>query len=301
MKKIISLLCLIVLAANTITQGNDVFISVAMPPNSILDNNTKTLLRNKLLTICTANGVAATECGAIAIIPEVSILNEQLVEGNMRNIYTIEVNISISVRNIITNTVFNAFNVTSEGEGYSQTEALCSAINKFNEAYYDDYVLMTKKKITDYYRSNSLNLINKANTLCAQQLYDEALALLETYPESLEDYSKVSATIQNIYQQYLTQHCEEIMIMARAEYAKRNFDRSADLAASINPSSNCFNSAKSLLSSIKHDKDRIYQDDIEYQKEQQLSKERILTATINAAKDVAAAYFKRTSNYVFFW
>ena len=137
--------------------------------------------------------------------------------------------------------------------------------------------------------------------MCAQQQYEEAIALLSTYPESLANYPQVSAAIQKIYQQYLTQNCEEIMIMARAEYAKRNFDKAADIAASIDPSCSCFNSAKALLSSIKKDNDAVYKNEMEANREERKSKERMLTATINAAKDVAIAYFKREKNYLFFW
>lgn len=301
MKKIFTLLSLFLATVCMLAQSSDVFISVAMPSHSILDNNTKTILKNKLLAICTIEGVATTECGAIAIVPEVSILDEQLVEGGMRNIRTTEISITVSVRNIITNTVFNTLTITSKGEGYSKQESLRSAIKKINEQKYGNFAQVTRQKVADYYSSNSANLIKKANTLSAQQQYGEAIALLTTFPESLADYSQVSTALQKIYQQYLTQNCEEIMMMAQAEYAKRNFDKAADLAASVDPSCSCFNSAKSLLSSIKKDNDKVYQNEIENQREEQRSRERIATATINAARDVAVAYFKRESNYVFFW
>jgi len=301
MKKIFTLLLFVFVAVHMSAQSSDVFISVAMPSNSVLDNNTKTILRNKLLAICTIDGVAATECGAIAMVPEVGVLDEQLVEGGIRNIRTMEISINVSVRNIITNTVFNTLTIISKGEGYSMQESLRSAIKKINEQNYRNFAQATRQKVADYYSSNSANLIKKANTLCAQQRYGEAIALLTTFPESLADYSQVSAALQNIYQQYLTQNCEEIMMMAQAEYAKRNFDKAADLAASVDPSCSCFNSAKFLLSSIKKDNDKVYQNEIENQREKLRTRERIATATINAARDVAVAYFKRESNYVFFW
>lgn len=301
MKKIFTLLLFVFVAVHMSAQSSDVFISVAMPSNSVLDNNTKTILRNKLLAICTIDGVAATECGAIAMVPEVGVLDEQLVEGGIRNIRTMEISINVSVRNIITNTVFNTLTIISKGEGYSMQESLRSAIKKINEQNYRNFAQATRQKVADYYSSNSANLIKKANTLCAQQRYGEAIALLTTFPESLADYSQVSAALQNIYQQYLTQNCEEIMMMAQAEYAKRNFDKAADLAASVDPSCSCFNSAKFLLSSIKKDNDKVYQNEIENQREELRTRERIATATINAARDVAVAYFKRESNYVFFW
>lgn len=299
MKRYYLLFLVTVLICKTFAQ--DVFIAVAMPANSILDNNTKTILKNKLLAICATEGVAATECGAIAMVPEVSVLDEEHVEGGMRNIYTTEINITISVRNLITNTVFNTLNITSKGDGYSKAESLRSAIKKINEQRYTSFADVTQKKVSDYYRTSVSSLIAKANTLSAQQQYDEAIALLATYPESLSGYPQVSAAIRNIYQKYLTQNCEEIMMMARAEYAKRNYDRAADLAASIDPSCSCFSNAKSLLSSIKNSNDAVYQNEINERRESRKSRERVATAAINAARDVAVTYFKRKTNYLFFW
>lgn len=301
MRNLIVLLWFVVINCGSFAQNSDVFISVAMPTNSILDSNTKTILKNKLLAICTAEGVAATECGAIAMIPDVSILDEKLVEGGMRNIYTTELCITVSVRNVITNTVFNTLSISTKGEGYSKVESLRSAIKKIDENMYGSFAQATKKKVADYYSSSAAALINKANTLSAQQQYDEAIALLATYPESLAKYPQISTTIQKIYQQYLTQNCEEVMMMARAEYAKRNFERAADLAASVDPTCSCFNSAKSLLASIKKDADIVYQNEFDDRRESLKSKERIATATINAARDVAVAYYKRLPNYIFFW
>ncbi len=300
MKRFIVLLWFVVISCGVFAQNCDVFISVAMPTNSILDSNTKTILKNKLLAICTVDGVAATECGAIAMIPDVSILDEKLVEGGMRNIYTIELCITVSIRNIITNTIFNTLSISSSGEGYSEVEALRSAIKEIDENKYGSFVQATKKKVTDYY-NHVTALINKANTLSAQHQYDEAIALLTTYPESLVGYPQVSVAIQKIYQQYMTQNCEEVMMMARAEYVKGNFEGAADLAASVAPGCSCFDNAKSLLLSIKKDTDIVYQNEIDERRESMKSKERIVTAIINAAKDVAVAYYQKKSNYVFFW
>lgn len=301
MRSLVILLCFVIISCGVFAQNNDVFISVAMPTNSILDSNTKTILKNKLLAICTAEGGAVTECGAIAMIPDVSILDEKLVEGSMRNIYTIELCITVSVRNVITNTIFNTLSISTKGEGYSKAESLRSAIKKINENMYGTFAQATKKKVADYYSSSVVALINKANTLTAQQQYEEAIALLTTYPESLAGYPQISIAIQKVYQQYLTQNCEEVMMMARAEYAKRNFERAADLAASVNPTCSCFNAAKSLLISIKKDADIVYQNEFNDRRESLNSQERITTATINAARDVAVAYYKRLPDYVFFW
>ena len=75
-------------------------------------------------------------------------------------------------------------------------------------------------------------------------------------------------------------------MMAQAEYAKRSFEKAADLAATVDPSSSCYNSAKSLLSSIKKDNDKIYQNEIEKERQEQRTRERITIAKVNAARVV---------------
>ncbi len=301
MKKYIFSLLMLFICVSTFAQTDEIHISVAMPSNCILDTNAKTLLKNKLLTVCTAEGIAATECGAIAMVPEVSVLDEQLIEGGMRNIYSTELSITVTVRNIITGSVFNSNNISVSGEGYSRMEAMRAAIKKIVPNQYTSFASATKQKMMDYYRTNTSALIAKANTLSAQQEYAEALALLSTYPESVGGYVQVSAAIKKIYQQYLTQNCEEIMMSARTAYAKRDFETAADIASTIDPTCSCFSDAKALMAKVKRDTDAVYKDEIAEQRENRKAAERVATATINAARDVAVAYFNKKTDYIFFW
>ena len=171
-----------------------------MPSDCPLDSNTKSILKNKILQMLSAEGVAGTECGAIIMVPEVNIINSNSIHGGMRQILSVELGITATVRNMITNTVFNAMQIASKGEGYSDNEAKCSAINKIDvlNTDYSRFVEATKLKISDYYRNNTIALITKANTLASQQLFDETLALLSTYPESLLGYTKVSNAMTSI-------------------------------------------------------------------------------------------------------
>ena len=70
----------------------------------------------------------------------------------MRQILSVELGITVTVRNMITNTVFNTIQIASKGEGYSDNEAKRSAINKIDvlNADYSRFVEATKLKISDY-------------------------------------------------------------------------------------------------------------------------------------------------------
>jgi len=137
------------------------------------------------------------------------------------------------------------------------------------------FASVSRQKVIEYYLYKTAPLISKAHTLASQQKYKEALALLSSYPESFSGYAQVSEAIKVIYNQYLTQHCEEVMSYARAAYAKRSFEEAADIVSTIDPSCSCFNEAKSLLGSIKQSTDDIYADAKQAELEKIQSEERI--------------------------
>ena len=298
---IILLLATMTVMAYAQTATEQIHISVAMPQQSTLDDNTKTILKNKLLAIASAEGVAATECGALAMVPETTVTNENTVEGGMRNIHTVELQLTVTVRNIITGTVFNTIQIDCKGEGYSKDEACRTAISRIETAKYTKTIGIAKDKINAYYQANTAAIIAKANTLAKQQQYDEAMALLASYPESLSGYTQVSAAITAIFRKSQTLYCTQLMQAARSAYAQRDFSTATSILAMVDVSSSCATEAGSLQAAIKHDTDAVYNNKIAIERERLQAKERLATATIQAARDVAVAYCKRQKEYVFFW
>ena len=320
MKRMVLFVISLFFTIMTFSQAKDVYISVAMPNNSVLDNNIKAILKNKIVTIASTNGVAATECGAIAIIPEINVIEENKIEGGMRNIFSTQLELSLSTRNIITNTIFNSVQFSYRGEGYSIDEAKRSAIKKISttDTRFTAFINETKTKIYNYYANNTSSLINKANTLASQQLYDEALALLSTFPESLPDYDKISEAIMQIYNKCQSQYCDQIMLSAQAAYSKRDYESALAIATSINPQSSCMEESKQLIAKIKKDLDDEHAERIAMEKgkmeiekerirseeriehERMRSKERTTAHMINAVRDIASAYYERQTSYIFF-
>lgn len=314
MKKLLSIILMCYVALASYCQSGNVYISVAMPNDCFLENNAKTILKNKLVTMASANGVSATECSSIAFVPEISIQQDNKVEGGMRTIYTRTLSITVTVRNVITNTIFGSFQVTCDGDGYSIADANRAAINRINlqGGHYNTFVEDTKRRIVDFYDKNTSTLVNKAKTLAVQEEYDEALALLSTYPESLKGYTVVAATMKNIFQQSQSKYCKEIMLAARAAYAQRDFEGASEIAASINSQSSCSAEAKQLLAQIKRTNDKEYNDRMAFEREQYRSQvalereqiranERMHSATMNAARDIAKSYYRRQRTFVYYW
>ena len=169
-----------------------------------------------------------------------------------------------------------------------------------NNAYLT-FVRVAKSKIYDYYKNNTDALIAKANTLASQQMFDEALALLSTFPESLPEYVNVSNVMISIFKKCQDQYCNQVLMSAQAAYSKQDYTGAAELASMVDAQSSCASQAKALLNSIKKDMDKQYKDAVELEKEKIRSNEQIKTVQINAIKDIATAYFQRQTEYIFFW
>lgn len=296
------LLLLIIAVLSTLPSlADDVYISVAMPKDDGLDDNTHSLLKDKLLNIVSLDGVASMECCAIALVPEVNVLNKELVEGGMRNITTMELSVTIQVRNVLNDAVFNTTSVSLRGEGFSETEAIRSAIRKIVPEEYTGFVSETKRRIMLYYHNNTTSLITKANTLVNRRQYDEALAVLSSYPESLPGYTQVSDAINSILRKAQTEYCSEILQAAKAAYATRNFEEAANIASVIDITGSCGPEAEALLDSIRQQVELQHTNNMKTEQQRAKSEERITMATIHAARDIAVAYYKRCNNYIFFW
>ncbi|MBQ0141334.1 MAG: hypothetical protein KBT06_00800 [Prevotellaceae bacterium] len=339
MKKKILLVLSALFSICMVCYSEDVYLSVAMPQNCPLDNNAKTLLKNKILDVVTTQGMTTIECSAIAIIPEIVVSDEKTVEGGMRNINVQQLDVTLMVCNVVTNSVLKTFNFTSSGEGYSISEAKKSAIKKFNFKSSDcvAFISSLKTVIADYYQKYTSTIISKAQTLASQNQFDEALALLATYPENLDGYTQVSEVIKSIFDQNKTLYCSQLIQSARQSFSLRDFEKAAETLALVDDQYSCASDAKKLLSEIKQEMDKQHQEDIvrekalmesserielqritaereKVQSDERLqsqriaadrdrikSDERLQSQLIDAARDVSKEYFKKQNIYSFFW
>jgi hypothetical protein len=304
MKYILFFLSL-VLFSTIPAQGQDqkIHIVVAMTADCPLDNNTKSILKHKLLQMIVRQESTADECGAIVIVPEVNLLNTEKVTGGMRNIMSVELSVTLTVRNIITNTIFNTLQLFTRGEGYNTEQAAKIAINRLNttDMVCTNFVETTKQRIVTYYQNNINSILTKANTLATRQNFDEALALLGSYPESLSGYARVATAINTIFKKSQTQNCSQILLAAQTAYSQQNYVEAAELVMMIDAQSSCTTEAQVLLANIKHHLDKLHQEQLEQDKEERRTNERIVQAQIKAVREIATAYFKRQDAYIFFW
>lgn len=300
-----TLLALAVLLGSLATaSAQGIEIAFAIPSGSgQLSDNTAKMLRSKLLPAMTENGVETAEVSTIAIKPEISFVNRQVVEGGMRNIHTSDIQFNFVCTNLVTSTTFASCVVTVRGEGFSDDDAVKNALSKLSaqDQRLANFVGKAKEKITDYYQSNLSAVISRAKTLAGIQQYGDGLALLFSCPTTILDYAKVNDAITSIYHQYQTQECGNILQQARAEYANGNYGAAIEHLRQIDMTSSCAAEAKLLCTQIKRSRDAEAKQAIELMEKQAQREADVEKQRIKAARDVAVAYCKKRTDVYFVW
>lgn len=300
------LLLIMVILANCFTAvyAQGVEIAFAIPSgNSQLSDNTAKMLRSKFLPAMTENGVETTEVSTIAIKPEISFVNRQVVEGGMRNIHTSDIQFNFVCANLVTGTTFASCVITVRGEGFSDDDAIKNAISKLSsqDKRLTVFVNNSKDKIVDYYQRNLNSVISRAHTFANIQQYDEGLALLFSCPATITEYAKVNNEITAIYRQYQTKECSNIIQKARTEYANGNYEGAAEYLQQIDMTSSCAAEAKRLCTQIKQSRDAEARQAVELIERQAQREADVEKQRIRAARDVAVAYCKRRTDVYFVW
>lgn len=273
---------------------NDVCIGVVCPESlEYFSQSGLSRLSQKMEQIATNNGVAAFYDGAFVMFPKLAVHDIQTVEGGMKAIETLKIDLTINVLQMATKTIVGSIPVVLSGSGYSIEEATSNAISKINarDPKYSSFLSDCKNRIIDYDEKNCKNSILKAKTLASQQRYEEALALLALYPESLPSYSLVSAAIVDIYKDYQKERSAQLVLEAKSAIAVQDYDLAANLLAGVDPESPSYREALRLIETVKKSVTKEKQDAIDrawklYNSEIALEKH-----SINAAKEVAKAYY----------
>lgn len=279
-------------------------LAVAVDKQQMTDNaEVLRLLVNKLTSAMSAAGCGTAAYSSTVVSPATTTTARETIETAMRKIIVYDVDLTINVSQIITNAGINAVSINLRGEGYSEKAAMMSAINKLstNDNRLRTFFTDTKAKILKYYTDNRKNIINKAHTLASMEQYEEAMALLTSYPETISGYDDVLKEMNNVYSLYQQKNCNELLQKANGAYAVGNYEEAVEWLNLIDGLSPCAGEAEALTSKIKKSTDEEKRQSIALYQQQMKTAADIEKRRIQACENIAVAYYKsRTSLYFVF-
>ena len=301
MKKIFSIFICLLMTAFVYAQ-NDITIGLVMPESEQdgVRPDAYKILQSRLEADLTSVGVSSFG-GDFVMFPEVNILNQETIEGGIKNFFRVDIELVLKVVNLTSKTMFSSQTWSLSGTSDRvKSNAVKNALSnlKSNDSRLKDFIINTKGKIADYYAANKRNILTQASTMAANGNHEEAIAFLSTYPSQVSGYMEAQALMKSIYNNYIESNAASIMSKAHAAYALKDYEKTVALASRIVPESSKYKEAQVLMDKVRAN---VINDEREEcrraQKALELAAD-VEKTRIKAAASVAKAYYgRRVINY----
>lgn len=197
----------------------------------------ETQLRDKMLAALSSAGLATTaENAAVALVPSISILNEQTGAG-VQNTVSMNLNYTFSLVGIASGVVFDSYiveGVQTRGQNKINAVARSFAGVNLNTPAFQAFLSNGQSKIVAYYQRQLQKTLAKAQTNINSKQYDDALAILMEIPEETPGYTtKVLPMVERTYKMYANNLAASLLQQAQAAWAAAPDEEGAERVAEI--------------------------------------------------------------------
>ena len=303
MKRLFLLLINLCLIAPLFAQS-DITIGLVMPESELdgVKPDAYKILKTKIEKILTSSGVGSYG-GEIVMYPVVTVVEEQLVEGGIKNFYKVKIDLTLNVVNPSTKTLFLSDTWSLAGSAARvKSEAVKNAFSKLNQndPKFKEFLDKAKIQIINYYDSHKDAILANASKLASTGQYEEAMAILAGFPHNASGYAESQNLSKQIYIKYIDHNAAKILNEARGALAQKNYEKAVNLASQINPESSHYKESVAIMNQVRS---AIKSDEDAENKRIEADKKRAMQALeiaadveknrTNAIASVAKAYYGR--------
>jgi len=294
MRILFCILSALFVSITTSAQGLNLGVVVPNETTNGIDTNAFRLLSTRLERMITNQGATSINSGNNVLFPVINFISDDMIEGGMRNIYSVNFELTVKAVSLSSNTTFGSITWELKGKGYSKSEAVKEGFGKLpiNDPRFASFFTEIRPKIENYYVRNRSSLIAQAKTLATQKQYEEAMSLLYEYPIGISGYTEVQGALSSIYKQYQNANCSQILQEARAKFAIQDYEAASALITDIDATSSCASEAKTLSNQIRQK----INNDQAAERAQELEERRISASVekerIKAVSNIVSSYYK---------
>ena len=288
-------------AQNTAGKADDMgrLTLAAHVPSQIdqMPDAARSMLSNKISQVVTQSGMGGSARNERFILTaNISIITKDILPGPPP-MHALSMEITFYIGDGIEGTKFASKSVSVKGVGTNETKAYIEGIKmvKPSDPALQAFVEEGKKKIMAYYNSKCDFIIKEAQTLEAQNKFEEGIYKLTSVPEVCKEcYDKCMTAVAPMYKKFMDKQCKVKLAEAKTAWAASQDASGASSAAAvlgtIDPDAACYKEAMALSSEIgkrikeldKRDWDfkmKVHNDEVSLEK-----------AAIGAYRDVGVAY-----------
>ena len=294
MRKLFSIFVAALMSASMIAADTQYLpISVyAADDSESFPQGAKAMMENKLTQLLTRNGIAGLDyMGQFILTVTTTPLDKDIIPGPPAKIAE-KMEMNLYIVDAYAKTIFSSTNLTVRGLGETENKCYLNAISRMplQTPQMAKFIEDGKNKIIEYYDHEGEALIKKAQYLCAQKNYEEAMYWISLIPQQSKHYDAALAAGKDIYQAYIDNQCYINLAAAKTAWAAEQNSKGAYAAgeylANILPDAKCYEEAMDLYREIKRKvlddwkfEMKKYQDGIDLEKQR-----------IDAMREVGVAY-----------
>jgi hypothetical protein len=219
----------------------------------------KNNLRSKMAQILTKNGIAGSAgfSSQFIMVPNVSVLSKDVVAGAPPKV-AVNLEVAFFVGDGVNGVKYGSTAVYAKGVGSNETKAYVAALRNISSSNKElaNLVETAKSRIVEYYNDNCDFILKEAESMAAQNDYDQALYTLSSVPEVTKDcFNKAQDKISAVYQDKIDRECDILLNQATNAWNSGQdlaaAEKAARLMNQIEPESSCYAKVKSLSRTIK--------------------------------------------------
>ena len=271
-------------------------VTPALPAKMDIPEQAQKVLLQKLRQVSTQNGFGSFS-GDFVLTANPLLTNKSVAEIIPPQTL-IELEISIYLLNIQEQIIVDEIAISGKGLNSNETRAFIQAIQVVNprSPAVRTFMKGCREKITAYYTTRVPALLAKAQSLAEREQYQEALAVLSSVPESVDEYSAVAEQMVAIYLKEIDKKASGILQGVKAALATKDYEKALELLLQIDPSSTYFKEASTLIDSVKANIDAQEKTELEERQRALDDRMKLEKMRLEAAQKMGASYAQETEN-----
>lgn len=185
-------------AQNVLSAKEMVALTPMLPERVTLSREAKEVLAQKLGQIVTQNGFGSVSGQMVLTAHAVTV--DKSATGSVPVQFAVKMEVTFYALDLIEGTVIDSYTVSVQGVDPAEHKAVIKALAQIRpkSPALRGFMGQVRERIIDYYTTRIPALITKARTLEKMGRRGEALALLGSVPEQVDEYPVVAQEMQQI-------------------------------------------------------------------------------------------------------
>jgi hypothetical protein len=189
------------------------------------------------------------------VYPKFEIFDHREVETQLRNVHTVEAELTLVVMEARTQKVYGTYNMELEGEDFSRSKAINKAIGRAKSKSDDleSFMVDVRTKILADFQNNCTKLYRDAKALIAGKKFEEAMSLISFAPVGISGDcdDNLQMLLEEAYEAHNRARCDELLSDAKRAIRYRHWYYGYYLLEYyMDEASDCFESAQVLKQEI---------------------------------------------------